>query len=277
MALTDMKSRVDKPINFIEADTTVPEIYPFLSGLTAVFTRCAPDKESPNNEDTAALIPVSQDTGVLIVADGLGGQPSGQQASRIVIEVLTKTISSVSEPNNGLREVILNGIEQANKQICTLGTGAATTLVVVELQKTKMRCYHIGDSIALLVGQRGKIKYQSVPHSPVSYAVEAGLLSENEAVHHEDRNLVSNVVGAADMSVEIGPLITLAPKDTLILASDGLVDNLYVNEIIDRICCGPLDSAAINLVNCTHERMTQPQKEYPSHSDDLTFILYRPR
>ena len=64
-------------------------------------------------------------------------------------------------------------------------------------------------------------------------AVESGMLDEDEAVHHEERHLISNVVGADDMRIEIGLSINMAAKDTLLLASDGLFDNLYLNEIIE--------------------------------------------
>jgi serine/threonine protein phosphatase PrpC len=139
-----------------------------------------------------------------------------------------------------------------------------------------MRSYHAGDSIIMLVGQRGKLKFQSVSHSPVGYAVEAGLLDETEAVHHEQRNIVSNVLGTPEMRVEVGPAIQLSPRDTLLLASDGLSDNLYVDEIVERIRSGPIAPAADALVRKGRERMENPHLDRPCHPDDLSVILYRP-
>jgi len=128
----------------------------------------------------------------------------------------------------------------------------------------------------LVTGQRGKIKLQSVPHSPVGYAVEAGMLDENEAVHHEERHLVSNVVGSTDMRIEIGPTIKLSKFDSLIVSSDGLFDNLYVDEIVEIARKGNIEKAGLQLQQKAQQRMLSPQKDLPCHADDLSFILFRP-
>ncbi len=54
-------------------------------------------------------------------------------------------------------------------------------------------------------------------------------------MHHEERHLVSNVVGTDDMRIELGPPLKLARYDTVLLASDGLLDNLYTDEIVELI------------------------------------------
>ena len=64
-----------------------------------------------------------------------------------------------------MRSRILDGFEEANEAVLGLGVGAATTLVAAEIEDTRVRSYHVGDSMSLIVGQRGKLKSQSVPHS----------------------------------------------------------------------------------------------------------------
>ncbi len=152
---------------------------------------------------------------------------------------------------------------------------AATTVAVLQIDEGVVRPFHVGDSGILIVGQRGKIKHQILMHGPVGYAVEAGLLDEGEALHHEERNVVSNVVGSAEMRIEVGPNVALAPRDTVLVASDGLFDNLYVTEIVDRIRKGPLDAVAASLAADCRARMVDPRKGQPSKPDDLTFILFR--
>ena len=76
----------------------------------------------------------------------------------------------------------------------------------------------------LVTGGLGKIKLLTVSHSPVGMALESGLLDEAEAMHHEERHIVSNVVGSAGMRIEIGAKRKLAPRDTVLLASDGLAE-----------------------------------------------------
>lgn len=236
------------------------------------YTHRSPDKETVN-EDSLALVDIAPDTSVLMVADGLGGQPGGATASEIAIQALAH---SLERADRTPREAILEGFDRANHQIRDSGTGAATTLAVVEIQANQLRPYHVGDSMIVVTGQRGKQKLFTVSHSPVGYAVEAGLLNEEEAIHHEERHLISNVVGAEDMNISMGSLITLAPRDTLLLASDGLFDNLYYEEIVALIRKGPLQTAARRLVELAHNRMARRDPEQPCHPDDLSFILYRP-
>ena len=145
-------------------------------------------------------------------------------------------------PGVATRIGIINGFESANEEVLALALGAATTLTVVEFDGQLVRYFHVGDSLSLLTGQRGKIKMQSMPHSPVGYAVEAGLLDETDAMHHEQRHVISNVIGSVDMHIEMGSAVELSPRDTLLLASDGLTDNLHMPEIVECIRKGSLHS-----------------------------------
>ena len=152
----------------------------------------------------------------------------------------------------------------------------ATTLALVEIQGRTIRPYHVGDSVILLTGQRGKLKLQTIPHSPIGYAVEAGLMKEEDAIHHEARHVISNVIGSEQMRIEIGPPIEMAARDTLILASDGLLDNLLPDEIVEFVRSGPLDLAVARLVAEARSAWRARTESAPCKPDDLTVIAYRP-
>lgn len=258
----------------LDADMAQVELYESPCGTLAVFSARSPAKQSPN-EDAAALIPFDEGSLVLAVADGMGGARGGDVASRLAVETLRDTLIHAREEERSMRAGILNGIEKANEAVLDLGLGAATTIVVVEIDHGVIRPYHVGDSLALLVGQRGKIKTQTVSHSPVGFAVEAGLLEEDEAMSHADRHIVSNAIGAQDMRIEMGATRKLAARDTLLLTSDGLVDNLWMSEIVERIRKGPLQTAAEHLAADARGRMAVAQPDHPSKPDDLTFIIFR--
>jgi serine/threonine protein phosphatase PrpC len=256
-------------------------------GTAAVFSTRSPQKESPN-EDVAAVLPCSPRHGVLAVADGLGGHAGGERASKLAVDTVQQTIHeritlSADPDAEPLRPAILDGIEAANQAVLAIGTGAATTLSLVEIQGDVVRAYQVGDSAILLAGQRGKLKYQTIAHSPIGYAVEAGLLAEEDAIHHDQRHMISNVLGSTDMHVEMGPTIRMATRDTLVLASDGLLDNLLPNEIVELVRTGPLDRAVGQLAAVALERMNatcnvsgENSGPTPSKPDDLTIIAFRP-
>jgi len=266
----------DRACFFLDLDLQEAQVQPIASGVAVVYTARCPDKETPN-EDAAALITCGPKSGVLAVADGFGGQPAGEQAARLALQALADAVDRVLETGGTLRAGILDGFERANEAVTELGVGAATTLVALEIDDRRARSYHVGDSMALLVGQRGKLKLQTVSHSPIGYIVEAGWLEENEALHHEDRHIVSNMVGSPDMRIEIGPSLRLRPRDTLVLGSDGLFDNLQTQEIVEFVRKGPLNEVAELLTAKCDRRMRSPDQGQPSKPDDLTFVLYRPR
>ena len=244
-------------------------------GVFAIYSEVAPDKDTAN-EDSAAFIPLGESGAVVAVADGLGGGRSGGHASQTVVRSLQDSLKRSDTSDGSMRAAILDGIEHANAAILEQGIGAATTLAAAEIREDSVRPYHIGDSQILIVGQRGRLKLQTVAHSPTGFAVEAGLLDEADAIHHDDRHFVSNVIGAPDMRIEVGMAVDLAKRDTVLLASDGLFDNLMLDEIVDCIRTGSIDRVGEDLAQKAGARMGQPQEGLPSHPDDLTFILFRP-
>lgn len=265
-----------EPRLYLQGEMDRGEVFPFAEGLAGIYTNRSPDKETPN-EDAAALIPCNESSGILVVADGLGGLRAGELASGLAVRAIKEAVGEAAHHDLGLRDAVLNGIEGANRSISSLGIGAATTLAVVEIQGRTVRPYHVGDTMILVVGRKGKVKLQTVSHSPVGYALEAGFLNEDEAMNHEERHLVSNITGTPDMRIEMGSTIRLAPRDTLLLASDGLFDNLHIEEIIENMRKGPLPGVVRVLAEMCRRRMQGGEEGAPCKPDDLTFILFRSR
>lgn len=253
-----------------QADRSLPH------GEVCVRSIRSPDKQT-DNEDSAAIIQLGDDSLVLAVADGVGGSAAGREASNATVRALSRVLAKLPDETPQLRPAILDAVDQANKAVLGLARGAATTLVVAHLAATRLQSFHVGDSELMTVGQRGRIKQRVVPHSPTGFAVEAGLLDEDEAVQHDQRHVLFNVIGSSDMRVEVGPAVQLAARDTVLLASDGLFDNLYSDEIVAAIRTGPLVAAADRLVERVQARMKGADKsDKPCKPDDLTVVLFRP-
>ena len=253
------------------------EIHSFESPLGSLAVAVAVSSEkSTQNEDSAAIVPVNGDCLVLAVADGVGGLPTGRKASNTAVEKIREALRDVEDEDARVRTAILDGIEAANRALLEMGTGTATTLTVADIRDNRIRTYHVGDSAAWLVGQRGVIKLQTTPHSPVGFAVEAGLIDENEALNHEELHEISNVVGSNDMRIEIGPRFPIAARDTVLLASDGLFDNVLQDEIIEIIRKGPVAEAVETLWDLARRRMLGEDDSKPSKPDDFSAILFRP-
>lgn len=243
-------------------------------GSAVALSQKDPGKQT-ENEDTAAVIPYGPGAAVLVVADGAGGLPAGKRASLTAVTTLAASLQTAMDKTLLLRTAILNGIEAANEAVLALANGSATTMTVITIEGLVARSYQIGDSEALVVGQRGRIKLQTTAHSPTGFAVEAGFLDEREALHHEDRHLVSNFLGTSDMRIDVGAGVELRPRDTVLVASDGLTDNVHLDEIVEHVRTGGLVESAAAVVKLAEERMSGAVSGQPSKPDDLSLILFR--
>ena len=261
-------------------------VVPLREGAVVVFSRPNPDRPE-RNEDSALVVELPSGAVVVAVADGVGGSRAGADASRIALECLASALGDAGAETRDPSGVILGAFDDANRAILDLGIGAGTTLVVTAIADRRARGYHAGDSQMLHVGQRGRVKQLTLSHSPIGYAVESGLLDEAEAIVHEDRHIISNLVGSSEMKIEIGTEVPVAARDSVLLASDGLYDNVEVDELIEIVRRGPLEKALARAIALATERMhsgdvasgdgPSASAETPSKKDDLTAILYRPR
>lgn len=256
------------------ADTAEPVVVELETGTVVAFSMRSPDRDTgAPNEDAGAIIPTVRGV-VIAVADGLGGIPGGQLASCLAVEVLSKEVSAHADTEQGVRDSVMTGLERAN--LAVQGGAGQTTMIVAEIADRSVRTYNVGDSAALIVGQRGKLKLRTVAHSPVGYGVAAGLIAEEDALHHEHLHYVSNTLGGADaMRIEVSSEHELAARDTLILGTDGLFDNLHVEEIVAIVRKGSLSKVARALADRCTERMRTAAEGMPSKPDDLTFVLFR--
>ena len=268
-----MMTHPEKAITRFDARDDEPQMICLEHGEAACFSDRSPVKQTAN-EDAAAIIPIDPDTTVLVVADGMGGMPNGEQASRIVVESLIHSCQGKTTLQQ-TRDAILNGIDAANEHILNLKAGAGSTVSVAEISGNRLRTCYAGDSLILLTSSHGSIKHLPMSHSPIGFALECGAITQQPAMEHNERNLISNYVGNHDMYIHIGPIIELAPQDTLIIATDALSDNLYEQEISDLIRKGAMpDSLNKMIKNCRHN-MLEVMPNRRCHPDDLSFICFR--
>ena len=124
MALSLLESKL-----FLNEDMQDIAAFTFAGGTLCVYTARSPEKTTPN-EDSLALLPCAEQTGVLVIADGLGGLRAGDLASRHAVESLALTVMQCCTDQDSMREAILNGVEQADERISAMGLGAATTVAI---------------------------------------------------------------------------------------------------------------------------------------------------
>lgn len=262
--------------SWYEVEVGTLESERFCGGQFVHYSRRCPSRVTSPNEDASCVVQFSRHHGLIAVADGVGGANAGNVAARIAIESLT-TFAKSAGSNGNRRSEILDAIEASNQEILERGSGSGATLAVVEFCNSMVRTFHTGDAKVMLISNRGRVKYATIGHAPVAMQVAIGLLEEDEALRHEERNLISNCVGCREMKIEIGPVIPMAARDTLVVASDGLFDNLLTDEIADIIRTGDLVEKTDVLTRTAMERMDPSAGTDAGHgkADDLTVICFR--
>jgi serine/threonine protein phosphatase PrpC len=103
------------------------------------------------------------------------------------------------------------------------------------------------------------------------------MLQEHDAIDHEERHLVSNYLGFDGMHVEVGSVRKVSSRDGLLVASDGVLDNLLMDEIVNLLRTGSAAIAATRIGALAWERMQTPQEGRPHKPDDMTLIVFSQR
>lgn len=206
--------------------------FPDLTVTAAVITD--PGCVRDNNEDNGLHVKPSMAEdqparGTLtIVADGMGGHSSGEIASSMAVELISRYFyeAETSSPADALR----SAIERSSGEIFdssvsdTKFFGMGTTVVALVIQGNHGYVAHVGDS--RLYRLRGEtMERMTEDHSQVMEMVKLGIISREEAQSHEDKNVILRAVGTQP-SVEVethGPF-QVEPGDEFMLCSDGLCD-----------------------------------------------------
>jgi serine/threonine protein phosphatase PrpC len=249
-----------------------PQLINISGGKVAACSMACPESGA-ENEDCIAVVSSPSGHTLLVVADGVGGAKQGHLASRIAVDCIVQAVLGATSDVSRLRPLIIDAIEHADQKIRELSTGAATTLAIAEIFEGQLRTYHCGDSNILVCGSRGRIRRMTVGHNPTDMAVNAGWLEPEEALSHGERHFVSNILGSPPLRIEIGQRLPLLPRDTVLVASDGLFDNLVPVEIVEMIRKEPILNNLNKLVDATQARMTGQLEG--SKPDDLSVIAWR--
>ncbi|MEX0658892.1 MAG: protein phosphatase 2C domain-containing protein [Egibacteraceae bacterium] len=179
---------------------------------------------------------------VFVVADGLGGHAAGEVASGIATEHLAALDPTAHEGTQALQGALVEAVREANRAVhAAAGTperaGMATTVTAAALTEGQVVLAHVGDSRAYLV-RGGTLQQLTTDHTAAQHAVEAGLLTPEQAATRPERHMLSRAVGLdSDVTVDAPPPLALQSGDRLLLCSDGLteaVDEAAIPAIIDE-------------------------------------------
>lgn len=172
---------------------------------------------------------------VIVLCDGMGGHAHGEIASKIVAESVFTTLESnkADFTEDDLQLALDNALMALNKaNVYDDSKKMGTTLVVAIINKNEVLVGHVGDSRCYLFNDDGIIKFRTKDHSKVAEAVDAEILTEEEAINSEYKNILTRCViaGKTDVKIEVDRL-DVKDKDRLLLCSDGVIDAIRDEEL----------------------------------------------
>ena len=196
---------------------------------------------------------------VCVVCDGMGGVNGGRIASTLAVNTFMN--SCLGNLRAGMSEDEVQSVaefavasanravyERAQSAVELIGMG--TTLVSAIVWEDRILFNNVGDSRAYLIRKSDDPDVSSIfrvtkDHSWVETLVEMGDITEEEAMNHPKRNLVTRVLGPDQEALSDSYLIQLMPGDYILLCSDGLVDTVSSREMEQEILRGD-DSTCLN-------------------------------
>ena len=239
-----------------------------------------------NNEDCFGIYEIGENACLFAVCDGMGGESSGEVASRLALDGFADTVLSICELHLKenklsltLREaelILSNAAEHANNLLRDYqkehpeSAGMGTTLVAaIVCDGRSIAWVNLGDSRLYTIDSKDILQV-SKDHSYVQHLIDTGEISAAEAKKSPARNLITRAVGIEDTIAPDIDLFDLSATEqsetTLLLCSDGLCDTIPEEE-----CMALANDRALSLEEKA-DRMIESAKAHGSQ-DNITLIL----
>ena len=193
-----------------------------------------------NNQDYANQYINKAGKSMIFLADGMGGHRAGNIASEMAVTDLGAAwVATEISTINEVREWFAEYLEKENQQIHRIGQdeehkGMGTTLEAVAIIDDQVLFAHVGDSRIGLV-RNGEYHQMTSDHSLVNALLKAGQITEEEAAHHPQRNIITQSIGQKDELQPDFGMVTVEAGDFIVINSDGLTNMISGDEIRDIV------------------------------------------
>ncbi len=171
---------------------------------------------------------------IYAVADGMGGHAAGDVASGIVVDTLKNHLAATD------KKAVIAAVNTANERIIERAKekpeydGMGSTIAMLCLDKNRAIIAHIGDSKVFVIKDK-KIVFTTKDHSYVQNLVDSGEITEEEALNHKMKNIITKAVG---VSIDITPDISklnLSDGTCIVICSDGVSNVVDSKKMCDIV------------------------------------------
>jgi PPM family protein phosphatase len=190
---------------------------------------------------------------IFVVCDGIGGYAGGEIASKLAVKAILDyfPLSIVQyQPAKALKDSIF----LANREIVTYKVknphvrDMGTTIVVLYIFQGKAYYAHVGDS-RLYYFHKNKLRQMTKDHSLVQELVDDGVITEEMALKHPSRNLITRGLGTSNHNPDVGKAIKISYGDKFLICTDGLTNSIRDSEIVAYIKNEDMQYACQSLIS----------------------------
>lgn len=217
----------------------------------------------PKNEDAFVLKEVWGGTHLIAVCvDGVGGNGGGDVAANLACKCITDYFNDLNIQTDCL-ESLMGAVRFANNTICSehyipypSQMSCVLTAALINLEEGCLYVAHVGDTRMYMLKDSVLTKVTS-DHSIVGPMEESGQITEQEAMVHPRRNIITRSIGQNilyDGSEFIQTHTLHLEPCTLMLCSDGLYDMVHSSQM-KRILQEPIptDKRVVKLIDAALE------------------------
>ena len=197
-----------------------------------------PGNRYQHNEDSLGW---SEEAGVWLVADGMGGHACGDVASQTAKQAL---LQAVATGDRSVDIPLTQLISQAHDAVVAEGVrrsaeNMGSTVVVVRVRGGTAQVGWCGDSRVYLWRDSELVRVTR-DHSLLEQLLESGVVEPAEAFGHPQKHVLVQALGITNPSpVPVQLDLELANEDMLLLCSDGLHDELRDEDISSLLTANP--------------------------------------
>ena len=206
-----------------------------------------------------------------LVCDGMGGAKGGREASQGACNVIENFFQEqYAQCGAGQEEPFRKkALLYANRFVFQKAAheealaGMGTTAVCALVRSGNVYLCHAGDSRAYLI-RDGKLTQLTHDHSYVQELVDCGTITEEEAEHHPQKNIITKALG---VDYRLEPEFTAAKlkrEDRLLLCTDGLTNMVPVEEMEQLLAQGTFYDLPDRLIEAANAH---------GGSDNITALL----
>ncbi|MCL4424717.1 MAG: Stp1/IreP family PP2C-type Ser/Thr phosphatase [Firmicutes bacterium] len=213
------------------------------------------------------------------VADGMGGHAGGEEAAQLAIEILQEAflnwrlkvqIPAGAGPSEAPREFLVQNLRLANSRILAaarvLGKdGMGTTFSSALFWQGRLHLAHVGDSRIYLF-RSDRLTRLTEDHSLVGELVRNGSLSEEEALVHPQRHVLTEALGTQPEARIDLQEVEVGEGDTFLLCTDGLTNLVAEPRLAALLQREPLEELTTRLIE---EAITN------GGHDNITVVVFR--